>query len=131
MDTFAHFKIFLVYSISFSFSSSGRFSYRSQPYCRFFSFFSLDRLWYLLQTFLWFFFSILIIFSWWVFRHFYIWKINYDSVIRRHKNAGSQFCHNWNNSENLKGIIEFYFFKKIISFFFTTYNDGKFKYRRR
>ena len=40
-----------VHSVSFCFSSSGRFLYLSRPYCYFFSFSSLERLWYLSGAF--------------------------------------------------------------------------------
>ena len=71
---FFHFIIsFFLYSASLCFSPSGRFLYCSPLYCRFFSFSFLERLWYLLQAF-WVIFIILITFSWWIFRQFYICK---------------------------------------------------------
>ena len=72
MRRFSHFVIFSLYSTSFCFSFSGRFLYLSWPCCRFFPFYSLERLYMFYEIFWWSFFLILIIFSWWIFRHFYI-----------------------------------------------------------
>ena len=48
---FFSYYIFFLYSASLCFSSSGRFLYRSRPYCRFFSFPSFERLYIFYELF--------------------------------------------------------------------------------
>ena len=69
--------IFFYTQLGFIFCLLGDLLYRSQPYSSFLFLYPSERSQYLLQAFFEVFFCFLIIFSWLIFRHFYIWKKNY------------------------------------------------------
>ena len=69
--------IFFYTQLGFIFCLLGDLLYGSQPYCSFLFLYPSERSQYLLQAFFEVFLCFLIIFSWLIFRHFYIWKKNY------------------------------------------------------
>ena len=146
------FSIFSMFSVFFFYTQRGFVSYLLVDICiihnhivAFFSFSSLEMLWYYLsQAFFQSFFIILIIFSWWIFRHFckckkiytnklfgeikllhvnfiMIYIIHKISVLLKITRILKYF---------LRSKIDFYFLKKKINFF-TRYNDEKVKAWRR